>query len=407
MTTPIPTPTPTSTNIGKIAPKVIKAIRNAIQVKSGGASLIKSQGEGLSFTVKGQGGSVNMGFTNNGKAPITKVDGDTEVTGACCHGECKDKCSVTTAGGCFYLNGTWNEGVGCGVFTNPCEPDPACQKYWYCSSSGVVQTKEYYKQWPGQGLGGTGEFYLTKESAEADCCLESNGGYHDKATSCDVNCRTLEQICNDINCLNNQNICMNCGTLKQNLCECNEYANKCRDPYDNYCNQDACKGAWCEGSNCVEGNYGTWKTRKDASGFSEDMDCKIFTMHSLSRLFCPSPTPSPTPTQTPSPSETPGISPTPEPSPTSPPTPTPEPSLTPPPTPPACENDSDCPNGGHCVDNLCRECANNLQCPDGYSCENFRCVPEPSSTPSPSQSYMKMLSQDAREYKSLIKKFNK
>lgn len=382
----MPTPTPTPTNV-EIAPKVIKAIKNAIQVKNNGAGL-RAQG-GLEFTVKTQNGGINMGFTNDGKAPIVKLDGDEEVTGACCHGECKDKCSVTTDGGCFYLQGSWNPGVGCGVFSNPCEPDPACQKYWYCSNNGVVQTKEYYKKWP------AGDYYLTKEAAEADCCLESTGKYHDRSTSCDLNCRTLEQICNDGNCLNNQNICYECGTLKQNLCECNEYANKCRDPYDNFCNQDACKGAWCEGSNCVEGNYGTWKTRKDASGFSEGMDCKIFAIHALSNLICPSPTPSPTPPQsptptpTPSPSETPGLSPTPSPSNTPAPSDTPSPSqsgttttTTTTTTPPPCERDSDCPNGLRCVDNVCRECENNLQCPDGFYCENFVCVPEPSPTPS-------------------------
>lgn len=152
--------------------------------------------------------------------------------------------------------------------------------------------------------------------ADLDCCLQSNGTYSPTNKSCDLNCRSLLEICSDPAC------------------------------------SDMCPGAYClpkplNGSCCVEGYYfeyvNTWfnigpggnKSRKPNSpdfyaGFTcamqiaslmDNNEYSAATANELS-CTCPTPTPTRTPTRSPTPSRTPTRTPTPTKTKTPTPTPT-------------------------------------------------------------------------------------
>jgi hypothetical protein len=155
---------------------------------------------------------------------------------------------------------------------------------------------------------------------DLDCCLQSNGKYSPRSQSCDLNCRSLIEICSDPKC------------------------------------SDMCPGAYClpaplNGSCCVEGYYfeyvNTWfnigpdgsKNRKPNSpDFYAGFTCAMqmasliknneYSAAGINELSCtcPTPTPTVTPTKSLTPSKTPTKTPTPTKTKT--PTPTPTPTIT-------------------------------------------------------------------------------
>jgi len=253
-------------------------------------------------------------------------------------------------------------------------------------------------------LGSDFGHFETIEEAEADCCVDSTGVCVSREASCDLSCKDQAVLCTDLTCLelNPKFACEVCGLT------------------------DYCYGAYCykfvNSVGCVEANYGTYSKDMNQNNTASD----FILNGSCSEFLAPMTIQSGNYTPTPNPNYI-GECPC-------------DPSF----FPLWEERNGGCNslNGDGSYTAICDTngwCKQPCTCPSDQVCENNRCVPKPTPTPTPtpspsntpspsptpspsetpppsqsgttttttpppSPSYMKMMSQNTREYSSLIKR---